>query len=299
MNPFTSLVNNAVETAASVALKIPGASTTTYAALQTATAQFPGLLKLSSLFYSKVLNGNSKTQLKELIEKDELLGPYYKKFIIITLIMEAETDDPVAFIKQNQDLAKHFLSFVGVTIDDKFDIETLKTRVNEKIGNIIQFIEGQKDKLYELLKKIPTVGGRTKRIKKRRTRRRKGGEDPNQNNMLGKILAPAAYESINRANFNYWYRKDTKKYPYYNSKFYYPSAINGYNPFNSRSSAEIKPELWTERVRRHCNIHRANPSAFATCLAKKCAPGDGEYIDKSSCNLNTYNFDTDPISIRT
>lgn len=202
-NPLTSLANAAVETAALVALKIPGVSTAAYAALQVATAPFPGLLKLSSIFYSKVLNDNSKTQLKEFIEKDKLLGPYYKKFIIITLIMEAETGDPVAFVKQNQDIAKHFLSFVGVTIDDKFDIETLKTRVNEKIGNIIQFIEGQKDKLYELLEKIPIAGGRrTKRIKKRRTRRKGGnGEYFALEKNIMKIGTSPAFKGVNYSKY--------------------------------------------------------------------------------------------------
>ena len=81
-NPLTSLANNAVESAALLALKIPGVSTAAYTALQVATAPFPGLLKFSSLFYSKVLNDNSKTQLKKFIKKDELLGQFYKKFII-------------------------------------------------------------------------------------------------------------------------------------------------------------------------------------------------------------------------
>ena len=271
-NPLTSLANNAVETAALIALKIPGVSTGAYAALQVATAPFPGLLKLSSTFYSKVLNDNSKTQLKEFIEKDELLGPYYKKFIIITLIMEAETADPVAFVKQNQDIAKHFLSLVGVTIDDNFDIETLKTRVNEKIGNIIQFIKGQKDKLYELLKKIPMAGGRTKRIKKRKTRR-KGGTL----NYLSQMK--------NKMNFKLWNLKNNEKYRDFNENLYYPNPANrfslsGQDPKNLSLLGETpQPISWKKRVAKHCL--RVGYDDREKCINDNCSPYN---MNDPSCN---------------
>jgi len=297
-----------------------------YTSLQAATIEFPKLLTLCSVFYWSVLYEDSRNKIDTLL-KSKMPSVLYRKFNILTQVMKAEqmTIDTFLSALENLKQLKEKLPMIGVNID--LNTDGLKRRITDQVNmhvddiiklleNYMKTIEGYL-KIDEYFKKAQEIlkpdelskmrqeaqaqalnsvvslnlfnRGGTKR-KRRRTRRRKGGEEPNQNNMFGKIVAPAAYEAINRANFNYWYGKDTKKYPSYNGKFYYPSAINAYNPLNARfRGTDIKPELWVNRVKRHCGKKsEKNIQDFRLCVSRKCAPGDGEYVDGSSCNLNTY-----------
>lgn len=247
----------------------PGGAFAIYKILEVATVQFPGLLKLSSLFYSKVLNDNSKTQLKEFIKKD--LTSYYKKYTILTIVMETEQGDPVEFVKQNQAMAKHFLSLVGITIDT-FDIETLKTHVNEKIGNIIQFINAKKEQFSEVLNKIPSMGGRRTKRNRQKTRR-KGGTL----NYFSQVK--------NKINFKLWNLTKNEKYRDFNEKLYYPNPANrlslsGQDHTNlSLLGEKPQPISWKKRVAKHCL--RVGYDDREKCINENCSPYS---MNDPSCN---------------
>jgi len=270
---------NLADNAILVAVKnLPGGTYGAYTALKVA---FPATPFFSVCY--KLLSPKSKEKLKTVVKGDDLLGKFYTKYLILTLLLESETMSIQDVLSNYGDTAKEYLSMIGIDASP----ETLQTKLDENVDKIIELIKTYKDPnaLFKYvpmpsLPSIPFMGGkRTKR--KRRTRRRGGGDN---------LMSNLAYEGINRGNFNYWHRKDPITYKDYNAQFYYPSAINAYNPLNARfRGTDIKPELWVNRVKRHCGEKsKKNIQDFRLCVSRKCAPGDGEHVYGSSCNLNTY-----------
>ena len=282
------LADKAMSTAISL---FPGGHNLLYQALKTTVPGF----QFFSVFYNSVLDDDSRKQLDLFRKKNVALNQLHGKIGILIDLMKSETMTAKVFLsdQENMETAKKYLSMIGIENVSVNAIPQLEIDVKQNIYKIESLVQTQNpfgvifDKMSSILKL--KGGKRTKRTKKRKTRRRGGvGDEDSIISSIGKALSPAAFEGINRASFNYWHMKDPIKYASYDGSYYYPSAVNKYNPLYFGSVKRTnEPQKWTDRVKRHCG-GETNLMLFENCVKKKCSPMDDSSFPGSSCNVKTY-----------
>jgi len=154
MNVLNSMASNVLDTGSKVA----------YSSAVIATS---GMLKLSCVFFNKVLNEESKQKIDAMFE-DPVLKPFHSKYKMITMMCKYETLDPMTFVKENKSMVDSFFASLGIPTPQTE--EELKQAVNQHIGQIIELIQQQKDKIKSMFGKI---GGTKRRRKSKNKKSRK------------------------------------------------------------------------------------------------------------------------------
>jgi len=149
---------------------------------------------------------------------------------------------------------------------------------------------------------LPFVIKTTKHKKQRtKTRRRKGGEDPKQNDYFAfekyimKMGSSPAFKGINYSKYLLWHARDPIKYKTYDDDMYYPHPNNKYNPLNQLKTGYVRPEApekWQEKVIRHCK--NKNPDSLKDCIRYNCNPS----LYHSSCDVKKYVKETGHLTFK-
>jgi len=282
-----------------------------YSSLQVATAEFPKLLTLCSVFYWSVLYEKSRNKIDALL-KSKMPSVLYRKFNILTQVMRAEpmTVDTFLSAVENLKQLKEKLPMIGVNID--LNTDGLKKRITDQVNmhvddivklleNYMKTIEGylkideyfkkaqeilnpeelskmRQEAQAQALKSVDSLNpfkrGGTKR-KRRRTRRtkRKGG------------TYSITLQTKNRFNFGLWNLKDSRKYQKLDEKIYYPNpgnrfSLSGQDPKNLSLLGETpQPISWKKRVAKHCL--RVGYDDREKCINDNCSPYS---MNDPSCN---------------
>jgi hypothetical protein len=175
MNTATGIADSAML----YALKNKDVARTAYKSLLVMLPIQSRAIQVVCIFYNSLLTPESKTQIEEFIQTDEILKQYYVKYQMFLLLCKQETADPVALFRDYKDVVGMLLAGVGVRIDlSTVDVDKLKMEINTHIGNVINMIKKYKPEIESILEKVKTLiphGGtrKNKRCKYGRNRHSK------------------------------------------------------------------------------------------------------------------------------
>jgi len=299
-----------------------------YLTLQAASAEFPKLLTLCSVFYWSVLYEKSRNQIDKFFE-NKLPGILYRKFKILTVVMSSETmtlDDFLSGLENLKQLNER-LAMISVKVD--LNADGLKTRltdqVNAHVDDIIKLLENSMEtiegylKIDDYLKKaqqlltpeelskirqlaqaevVNSTGEAFKRAtqlnpfkggtKRKRRKTRRKRTRGGIPTMLELALMPK-----NKGMYELWKRKDPVKYANYDKNLYYPNLLNPLktNPFGLPSSAIVtEPITWSDRVKVHCGKKINGSSDMKPCVKEFCNPLEDYNMKNSSCDHNREDY---------
>jgi len=180
MNKATGIADSAVL----YALKNKNVAHAAYKSLLVMLPLQSRMIQVVCIFYNSLLSPESKTQLEEFIQTDEILKQYYVKYQMFLVLCKQETADPVALFREYKDVVGMLLAGMDVHVDlSTVDVDKLKMEINTHIGNVINMIKKYKHEIESILEKVKTLiphGGtrKNKRCKYGRNRKRTSKRRP-------------------------------------------------------------------------------------------------------------------------
>jgi len=177
-----SIMNKVVEQGASAVLSIPGTSTFAYTTLKASinkadsTGMGVALLEFASICFNSVLTDESKASIDKFLSEDDVYKKVYEKYNILKKVMSSETKKLEPFLSENSDLAKKYLTLIGIDYDPTINVEKLKADINANVPKIINLLNENKveiEKMIDLVESPVKSGGkRTKRRKSKKLSKR-------------------------------------------------------------------------------------------------------------------------------
>jgi hypothetical protein len=154
INKATGIADSAVL----YALKNKDIARTAYKSLLVMLPIQAPLIQVICIFYNSILSPESKAQIEEFIQTDEILKQFYLKYQIFLVLCKQETADPVAFFRDHKDTLGMILTGMGVRIDlTTIDMDKLKVEINTHIKDAIDMIQKYKSEIESILERVKTL----------------------------------------------------------------------------------------------------------------------------------------------